>query len=138
VTLLEIGLVALRSGTRDNGWYLGAVIDRLPSAELHELAEQAVHRLVSGPNDAAQEIIAHVSLQQGQSLTSHLPTLWELRPNKTSYYANWPWRAADEAEIARLWKLLDTAGEPDRDRAPAMPPGNSTPRRAGPVAAGGK
>lgn len=109
-TLVEIARLALRSDAYATGPYLHAVLDRLPSSLLHELAERAVHRLTSGPNDAAEEVIAYVSVHQAESLAAHLPALWELSPNEGFYFAEWPWRAADDSEIARLWEHADPDG----------------------------
>ncbi|WP_148046373.1 hypothetical protein [Halostreptopolyspora alba] len=116
-TLVEIARLALRSDACATGPYLHAVLDRLPSSLLRELAERAVHRLTSGPNDAAAEILAYVSVHQAESLAAHLPSLWELSPSEGFYFAEWPWRVADESEIARLWERADPDDELRRERA---------------------
>lgn len=91
-------------------WYVGPVCDRLTEAGLRQLAGQAAQARGDGDNEAADEVIAYVSAHQPEALTGHLRALWDIRPNRRSYYASWPWRAADDAEVARL---LEVAGDPN-------------------------
>jgi hypothetical protein len=90
-------------------WYIGPVCDRLPAASLRQLAQEAARARGDGGNEAADEVIAYVSAHLPGALTAHLRVLWDIRPNRDSYYASWPWRAADDAEVARL---LEVAGDP--------------------------
>lgn len=94
-------------------WYLEPACDRLPAAELRRLAGEAVQAREDGANDAADDVIAYVSLHQPEALTAHLRSLWEVRPNARSYYASWPWRAADDAEVARLLEVARDPAGPD-------------------------
>jgi hypothetical protein len=115
--LMRIASTSLRTDAPNSGWYLGTICDRLPLAALQELAEQAVRYRAGGPHAAADDLIAYLSLHQPAELTAHLPALWELRPNQRSYYATWPWRAADDREIARLQQIAGTPENPDEERA---------------------
>src|ERR671937_1964976 len=92
--LIEIVSAALCAGAPGANWYLGGISERLPVEVLEELVAQAVRYRSGGPNGAADDLIAQVSVQHPAALTSYLPVLWDLQPNRTSYYAAWPWRAA--------------------------------------------
>ncbi len=94
-------------------WYIGPVCDRLPAASLRQLAGEAARARGHGGNEAADEVIAYASVHQPGALTAHLRELWDIRPNRRSYYASWPWRAADDAEVARLLEVAGDASGPD-------------------------
>lgn len=98
-------------------WYLEPVCDRLPAAELRELAGHAVRARENGANGVADDVIAYVSVHQPQALTAHLRSLWDTRPNSSSYYSTWPWRAADSAEVARLLEIARHPARVDADLA---------------------
>jgi hypothetical protein len=114
--LIEIVSATLRAGTPGAGWYLGGICERLPVTALEDLAAQAVRYRSSGPNKAADDVIADVSVQHPAALTAYLPVLWDLAPNQNTYYAEWPWRAAGGGEIARLLDIAQ-AGRPGAGRA---------------------
>jgi hypothetical protein len=94
-------------------WYIGPVCDRLPAASLRQLAQEAARARGDGGNEAADEVIAYVSAHQPGALTAQLRALWDIRPNRHSYYASWPWRAADDAEVARLLEVASDPSGPD-------------------------
>lgn len=94
-------------------WYIGPICDRLPAASLRLLAGEAVRARDDGGNEAADEVIAYASVHHPGALTAYLRVLWDIRPNRHSYYASWPWRAADDAEIARLLEVAGDASGPD-------------------------
>lgn len=94
-------------------WHMGSICDRLPAASVRQLADEAARAQDHGGNEAADEVIAYVSVHQPGALTAHLRELWDTRPNLGSYYASWPWRAADDTEIARLLALAGDANGPD-------------------------
>ena len=94
-------------------WYIGPICDRLPPASLRQLAGEAVRARSDGGNEAADKVIAYASVHQPGALTAHLRALWAIRPNRRSYYASWPWRAADDAEVTRLLEMAGDASGPD-------------------------
>jgi hypothetical protein len=105
--LVEVVSGVLRADPPRAGWYVGGVSDLLSATALDDLAALAVRYRISGPNGAADALIAQVSVQCPAALTAYLPGLWDVAPNPAAYYALWPWRAADDGEITRL---LDIAG----------------------------
>jgi hypothetical protein len=52
-------------------------------------------------------------VHQPGALTPYLRALWDIRPNRRAYYASWPWRAADDAEVTRLLEVAGDASGPD-------------------------
>lgn len=94
-------------------WYIEPICDRLPAAGLRQLAGEAVRARGEGGNEAADRVIAYISVHQPAALTAYLRALWGIRPNRRSYYASWPWRAADDAEITRLIEIAGDASGPD-------------------------
>ena len=98
-------------------WYIGPVCDRVPAASLRQLAREAARARGDGGNEPADEVIAYVSAHQPGALTAHLRALWDIRPNRDSYYASWPWRAADDAEVAQLLEVAGDPSGPDADFA---------------------
>ena len=69
-------------------WYIGPICDRLPAASLRQLAGEAARARGDGGNEAADEVIAYVSVHQPGSLAAYLRALWDIRPNRRSYYAS--------------------------------------------------
>lgn len=94
-------------------WCIGPICDRLPAANLWQLAGEAARARGDGDNEAADDVIAYVSVHQPEALTAHLRSLWDIRPNRRSYYASWPWRAADDGEVSRLLEVADDNSGPD-------------------------
>jgi hypothetical protein len=108
--LIEIVSATLRAGSPAAGWYLGGICERLPVSALEDLAGAALRHRSSGPNEAADDVIADVSLQHPAAFTAYLPVPWELAPNQNTYCAEWPWRAAGGGEIARLLDIVQAGG----------------------------
>jgi hypothetical protein len=94
-------------------WYIEPICDRLPAASLRHLAGEAVRARGEGDNQAADDVVAYISVHQPGALTAHLRALWDIKPNRRSYYASWPWRAADDAEVSRLLEVASDTSEPD-------------------------
>jgi hypothetical protein len=94
-------------------WYIEPICDRLPVASLRQLAGKAARARGVGGNEAADAVIAYISVHQPAALTAYLRALWDIRPNRRSYYASWPWRAADDAEVTRLLGVAGDASGPD-------------------------
>jgi hypothetical protein len=94
-------------------WYIEPICDRLPAASLRHLAGEAVCARGQGDNQAADDVVAYLSVHQPGALTAHLRALWDIRPNRRSYYASWPWRAADDAEVSSLLQVATDTREPD-------------------------
>jgi hypothetical protein len=93
--------------------YIEPICDRLPPASLRQLAGKAARARGVGGNEAADAVIAYISVHQPGALTAYLRALWDIRPNWRSYYASWPWRAADDAEVTRLLGVASDASGPD-------------------------
>ncbi len=92
----------------------------VPEDRLAEVAERAVAALRRGadPSESqAAEYIVRLSLQAPESLTRHLPFLWDVRPNARSYYALWPWRGAQTDETRRLVEIVERGDPEDLTRA---------------------
>jgi len=94
-------------------WYIGPICDRLPAASPWQLAGEAARARGDGGNEAADEVIAYLSVHQPGALTAYLRDLWDTRANRRAYYASWPWRAADDAEVTRLLGVASDASGPD-------------------------
>lgn len=107
--------VASRMISENTGscWYLAPTCDRLPAASLRQLAGEAVRARGDGGDEAADKVIAYVSVHQPGALTAYLRALWDIRPNRRTYYASWPWRAASDTEITRLLEIAADGSGPD-------------------------
>lgn len=100
--------------------FVDAAVSLLPASALPLVADSVVQQLATRPGQvsgtsAAESVLLELSLQAPQTLAPHLQALWDLQPNRTSYYAQWPWRACPDDEARRLVTLLDS--DDDRDRA---------------------
>jgi hypothetical protein len=58
-------------------------------------------------NEAAESFIAYTSLQSPRSLHPHLDTIFELRPNGGTYYAQYPWRESGKAHFSYLSEAVN-------------------------------
>lgn len=102
--------------------FVDGALSLLDDQGLARAVELAVGRLPVDPatgsgDTVAESVVAHAGLQDSSLLAAHLPLLWELAPNRSTYYASWPWRACTEAEADRLLRVLREGGQPDRLRA---------------------
>src|SRR5258707_2968502 len=114
--LIEIVSATLRAGTPGAGWYLGGICERLPVTALEDLAAQAVRDPSGGPDKAADDVIADLSVQHPAAFTAYLPVLWDLAPNQNAYYAEWPWPAPGGGGNGPLLDIAP-AGRPGAGRA---------------------
>jgi hypothetical protein len=101
--LLREALIEIPQG----GTFLDAVISFLPDEEFPNLVENAItiFRRDRG-NETAQAILAHTSLQSVETLHPHLTTIFELAPNNSTYYENWPWRESGKLHFSLLSDVL--------------------------------
>jgi hypothetical protein len=95
------------TGALDSGALPGTFVDSALSYVAEDdfaaLVKHALTRLRSdAANEAAESVIAYASLQVPHTLQPHLQQLFALRPNRQTYYENWPWRAAGDLDIAFL------------------------------------
>ncbi len=102
--------------------FVDAALSLITPTQLAACVDRSVVWLTADPRrvsgDApAEAVIAYASLQDPSLLADHLRTLWDLRPNGSTYYAEWPWRAADEQEAHRLLQVLQAGSDVDRARA---------------------
>jgi hypothetical protein len=117
-----------------------AALAFVPEESLPAVADAAVAslRADSDPNDGqAASLIAGLSLQAPHTLQPYLEALWDVAPNGQTYYAAWPWRAADDQEIERLAARL--VAPADAERAwDEVPPQDRTPKFHAARAMGGR
>lgn len=64
-----------------------------------ELVVLAFDILKQQPNENAEEVIAYASLQFPELLHAHLELIYELRPNESAFYAEYPWRKLPSEKI---------------------------------------
>lgn len=67
--------------------------------QLSELIVLALDTLKQRPNENAEAVIAYVGLQFPELLHKHLELIFELRPNESSIYAEYPWRKLPTEKI---------------------------------------
>ena len=102
---------------RGGGTYSDAGLTFVSEPELAELATHAVALLErDADNAAAAACIACVSLQAPQALQPHLGRLFLLRPNASTYFVRWPWRAAMPEDVAFLEGVVRDEGETTEER----------------------
>lgn len=111
---LERFVVAVLECEPSGGTFFDRALGWLSVEQFERVIGLAVEILRSCPTPAAESVVAYASLQTPELLTSWLPQLWESNPNGSSYYAEYPWRCADGAEIARLQHLVLTDVDPTR------------------------
>lgn len=87
-------------------------LEDFPQIVAHALAEFAR----SGKNEAAEAVISYGSLQCLAALHPHLPTIFMLGINTSSYYAEWPWREAGDGPLDFLRPIIEDTGRPDATR----------------------
>src|SRR5205823_1825476 len=114
--LLAMVTATIEHPPRFGGWFVGAVLSWLPEKFLDRVARTAVGARIARPNQVADDVIETVSLQHPTALTPFLRELWDADPITKSYYRTWPWRAADDSEIARLTRIVESSSD-DRQRA---------------------
>jgi hypothetical protein len=94
-----------------------AALAFVPDESLPAVADAAVASLRADSDaDASQaaSLISSLSLQAPHTLRPYLEVLWDIAPNGETYYAAWPWRAADDQEIERLVARLLAPADAER------------------------
>jgi hypothetical protein len=108
VTLLEMALEQLV----DAATFFQDAISFAPQEELPRLAQLAVDVLRKEHDSiTADEFIGHCSLQSVEALHPILNDILDLRPNWTTYYTRWPWRASGELQFSELVRLAESRTE---------------------------
>lgn len=98
----------------EGGTFLDASLSFLPESEWAPLVDHALDLCNANPgNEAAESIVAYASLQSSKSLHRHLDSLLANPPNKSSYYASWPWRESADLHAATLEQAVLNADSPD-------------------------
>ncbi|QOY88771.1 DUF1963 domain-containing protein [Paludibaculum fermentans] len=88
---------------------LPAALLGLQLDQFDPLARTAASTLRQDPcHAAAQDFIAHASLQALPPLRPHLQELFYVQPNWTTYYSMWPWRQTGVTEFEFLKRHLGT------------------------------
>lgn len=96
----------------NGGTFLDAACSYLTREGFGDAVHHAFDALSrNAKNEAAQSVIAYASLQAPRILAPYLGLCWQLAPNRGSYYQHWPWRGADDTEVARLRALTSTEPE---------------------------
>lgn len=96
-----------------------AALSLVPDEDLQWIADESIAALRDGADrdtSQAASLVALLGLQAPATLQRHLRTIWRLRPNAESYYAEWPWRGAGPADIRLLEHTLTTATDPELRR----------------------
>ncbi|TWO68661.1 DUF1963 domain-containing protein [Caenimonas sedimenti] len=88
----------------EGGTFLNTALSFVPRDEFQRLVEASLQRL--GRSQAAEDLVAHASLQFPDLLHPHLGQIFEARPNKDTYYEQWPWRSSGEAAGEHLLDVL--------------------------------
>jgi hypothetical protein len=89
------------------GTFFDAALSHVDESAFERLVPAALSIMASpAPAEACESLIAYASLQRPQALQPHLARLFDLNPNGSSYYSDWPWRIAGREEIARLAREL--------------------------------
>lgn len=96
--------------------FVDGALSFLDEPQFDAAVKHAVRHMNNRPetiagDSAAESVIAYASLQFAHLLSTHLPLLWTLAPNQSSYYSEWPWRAAADDERERLIRLLQDEPE---------------------------
>jgi hypothetical protein len=94
------------------GTFFDLLLSHLTETEFGKAIEVAVERLGSGPAEVLNSVFAYGALQFPGLLTPHLRALFTYCPNAGTYYEQWPWRGADEAEIRRLQEIVTIGADP--------------------------
>ena len=110
LTLVELVLEQLpKSGT-----FFKDAISFVPEDELPRLARLAVATLQkSGKQETAEEFITHCSLERVDALHPFLNEIYELKPNWSSYYSDWPWRKSGLLHFDFLKRVAEDTAESD-------------------------
>jgi hypothetical protein len=73
----------------------------------NEIVELSLGKLEEEEDcEVAEAIIAYASLQCPPALHPHLRRIFELAPNDSTYYAEWPWRESETQELEFLRSVV--------------------------------
>lgn len=99
------------------GTYFDLTLSHIPEAAFGRLVELALDLLEQeGPEGNAEAVVAYTSLQHPEALHPHLPRIFQLRPNESTYCAVWPWRGSWPGSRGHLLEILQSAASPDLRR----------------------
>ena len=102
----------------EGGTFLDASLSFLAESEWDSLVTIAVNFFdANRENEAAESIVAYASLQSPSSLHRHLDRLLLIPPNKSSYYASWPWRKSNNLHAEALEKVVLSSDSSDEKLA---------------------
>jgi hypothetical protein len=98
------------------GTFLDAALSYLPEKSWPDLVRFALDALQeSRDNEAADSVIAYASLQAVSTLHPHLDRIFDLSPNRGTYYENYPWRGSSTCHFEFLRRVIESpASEPGR------------------------
>jgi len=100
------------------GTFFDLLLSHLTEEEFGAVVTVAMKKLRNGPADVLDSVIAYASVQFPSLLVPFFREIFTLQPNSGSYYEEWPWRAADNSEIAVLKNLVHYEKNADiRNRA---------------------
>jgi hypothetical protein len=113
--LLELVLQSM-DRLENSATFIDGALSFLDEPQFDAVVEHAVRHVKNSPErvtgeSVAESVIAYASMQFAHLLSPHLPLLWTLAPNQSSYYCEWPWRAAGDDERERLIRLLQEEAE---------------------------
>ena len=92
------------------GTFFHDAISFTPEHELPRLAGLAIAMLrKGGPQETAEDFIARCSLQRVDALHPFLADIYELQPNWSTYYSDWPWRKSGLLHFEFLQRLVEDA-----------------------------
>lgn len=100
-------LIAVMRDFPKGGTFASDAVSYLPLADFPAVVAEAIQTFDSGKSvQAAEDILAHCSLQCPQALHPHLDSILRLRPNGSNYYADWPWRESGASQLKALKSRL--------------------------------
>lgn len=95
----------------EGGTFFDLTLSFVTAEAFERLVETALRGVASLPRArAAEAVLAYASLQFPELLHGRLHELFRLRPNRGTYYENWPWRASGDKELSRLVGIVESRG----------------------------
>lgn len=88
----------------------------ISEGDFAQLVLAALGKLKVSPNELAESVIAYASLQCPELLHEHLELIFELNPNASSYYSEYPWRNLDKNKISIFKDKLGNSAISPEDR----------------------
>jgi hypothetical protein len=97
--------------------FLRLVMSYAPAEAWPGMVETALAGLRINPeNSEATEVIANASVEALPSLHPHLREIFELQPNKETYYGCYPWRESGTKELEFLRSVAEDPSRKAEDR----------------------